>query len=73
MKRDRGRGEGRAAIHRALPRLETGTNTNLVKLREIQQQVLQLGWNSPGQQPCREGPGAPGGKGREGTAAEVSC
>lgn len=52
--------EGRAAIHRALPRLEKGTNTNLVKLNEIQHQVLQLGWNNPGQLPCRKGPGSPG-------------
>lgn len=53
--------EGRAAIHRDLPRLEKGTNTNLVKLSEIQHQVLQLGWNNPGQQPCKKGPGGPGG------------
>lgn len=39
--------EGRAAIHRALHRPEKGTNTNLVKLNEIQHQVLQQGWNNP--------------------------
>lgn len=51
--------ERRAAIHRALPRRK-GINTNLVRLSEIQHQVLQLGWNNPGQQSCRKGPGRPG-------------
>lgn len=62
--------EGRAAIHRTLPRQEKGTNRNLVKLSKSSTKSCSWNGTTLGSNP--EGKDL-GGKGREATAAEVSC